>query len=102
LGSGKFGWWETRLVAASLGIFCIGIIAESITPLLSRAFFALQNTKIPAISSLLSFILSISLAFIFTGLLKAGGFFKDFLAGILKLQDGNAVENIEVIGLPMA
>jgi len=106
LGTGQFGWWETRLTAASLGLFCLGIIAGSLIPLLARAFFALQNTKIPVIIGIISMAGNMIFAFLFTFLLKFPNVFRDFFADFLKLQNTEngigIIENIEVIGLPLA
>jgi len=106
LGTGNFGWWETRLTAASLGIFCLGILADSLIPILTRAFFAFQNTKIPTIIGIISVAFNIIFAFLFTSLLKYQNIFQKFFAVLLRLQNMNdgvrIIENIEVIGLPLA
>jgi len=99
LGTGQFGWGATRLTAASLGVFSLGILAASLIPLAARAFFALKNTRTPAIISVGTIGLNISLAFLFTFLLKDGGVFEIFVVNLLKLND---VNDIGVIGLPMA
>ena len=99
LGTGKFGWLETRLTAASLGIFCFGIIAESVIPLLSKAFFALKDTKTPVFISIFSMVVSISFCFLFVFLLGYPNSFSNFTANFLKLQD---IKHIRVIGLPLA
>lgn len=106
LGTGQFGWWETRLTAASLGIFCLGIFAGSLVPLLSRAFFAIQDTKTPAFIGIFSMVLNLILAFLFTFYLKFQNVFQVFLAGFLKLENiengVRVIRNIEAIGLPLA
>lgn len=98
LGTGEFGWRETRLTAASLGFFCFGIIASSLIPLVARAFFSFQNTKTPVIIGITSVILNIFFCSLFVSLLNYQNIFRDFLASLLKLQD---IKNIEVIGLPL-
>jgi putative peptidoglycan lipid II flippase len=99
LGAGKFGWEETRLTAACLGIFCIGIIAESLIPLICRAFFAFQDTKTPVIVGVCSIALTLSMNFLFVYLLGFDNLFRQFVSSILKLQD---IGGIAVIGLPLA
>lgn len=105
LGTGHFGWWETRLTAASIGVFSFGIIAASLTPLITRAFFSIKDTKTPVVISIASMSLNIGLAFLFTLLLKwqtiAGraNIFRNFIESFLKLQE---ISNIEIIGLPLA
>jgi len=63
LGAGKFQIDDISLTAQVFGFFTIGIFAQSIIPFLSRSFYALQNTKIPVISTLISIIVNIGLAF---------------------------------------
>ncbi len=61
LGSGYFNWDATVAAAATLGWFAVGLTAEAIVHLLSRAFYARHNTAVPmgiALSSYLVMILS--------------------------------------------
>jgi len=99
LGTGQFDWLATRLVAASLGLFCLGILANALIPLIFRAFFALQNTKTPTLIAIGTVILNIILSFSLTWLLTFPNTFKSFLIDILKLQ---GIGNIAVLGLPLA
>ena len=46
LGSGSFSWDNTRLVAASLAIFSLSILAQGMTALLSRAYYANGDTAL--------------------------------------------------------
>lgn len=47
LGAGKFDWEDTILTFQCLGIFAISLFAQSVVPLLTRAFYAMHNTKTP-------------------------------------------------------
>jgi len=62
LGAGKFNWEDTALTFQALGIFVISLWAQSLIPLLARAFYAIHNTKIPFFVGLFSGILNIFLA----------------------------------------
>ena len=99
LGTGEFGWWETRLTAASLGIFCLNIFAVALTPLIARAFFSLEDTKTPAVIAIVSSGVNIGLCFLFVFLLNFPNFFQEFMVNILKLH---GLENIAIVGLPLA
>jgi len=99
LGTGQFDWWETRLTAASLGIFCLGIFAYGLIPFLARAFYSFQDTKTPVKIGIVSMILNIILCFFFVWLLKSPNVFQEFMRSLLKLQD---IRDITVIGLPLA
>lgn len=99
LGTGKFGWWETRLTAASLGLFCLGIFAASLIPLLARVFFSFQDTRTPTIISVISMILNIGLAFLFICFLGSSNIFQEVMVGLLKLK---SISDVRVLALPLA
>lgn len=63
LGTGQFDWEATILTASTLGYFVIGLFAQSLVPLLAKAFYAIQNTKTPVIVSIISVGMNIALDF---------------------------------------
>lgn len=63
LGSGKFGWDDTKMTALALGFFSLSILAQGLIPLLSRAFYALKNTRTPMYIGIVSAIFSIVIAY---------------------------------------
>jgi len=99
LGTGQFGWQDTRLTAACLGLFCFGIFAFSAVPFLSRVFYSFQDTKTPVIISLVTIALNVSLCFLFVWLLSFDNFFHSFIVDNLKLY---GISSIGVVGLPLA
>lgn len=99
LGTGKFGWVDTRLTAAALALFSFGIFAHSLIPLVARAFYALHNTKIPVIVSLVSMGVNIVASFSFVALLKFPNIFTAFIFQFLKLE---GIGEIAILGLPLA
>lgn len=54
LGSGKFNWNDTILTFQTLGLLAISLFAQSLIPLITRAFYALQNTKTPLYIAIVS------------------------------------------------
>ncbi len=52
LGYGACDWTCTITTFDALGLLSISLVAQSLVPLLSRAFYARQNTKIPLFISL--------------------------------------------------
>jgi len=47
LGSGKFDWDDTRATLWVLGFLSLSLFAQSTIPLLTRCFYAMENTKTP-------------------------------------------------------
>jgi putative peptidoglycan lipid II flippase len=63
LGSGKFGWDDTKTTALTLGFLSLSILAQGLIPLLCKAFYALKNTRTPMYISIVTVLISILLAF---------------------------------------
>lgn len=63
LGDGRFNWSDTIRTADALGWFAFSLLAQSLIPLLARAFYALHNTWTPFWVSVVGEILTIGLAF---------------------------------------
>jgi putative peptidoglycan lipid II flippase len=73
LGSGQFDWHDTIATFGVLGILSISLFAQSLIPLLARAFFALQNTKTPLYIALVSEAFHIGLIFLLMGRYQING-----------------------------
>jgi len=99
LGTGKFTWMDTRLTAACLGIFSLGLCAQGLIFLLSKTFYAAHNTKIPAIISVATVLCNITMSITFVWLLGFTNGFSSFLHAIIKLQ---SIQNISIVGLSLA
>lgn len=65
LQAGQFSALDTLNTGRVLGFFMVGVWAQSLVPILSRAFYALQNTKTPVAISIVSVAANILLAFYF-------------------------------------
>ena len=81
LGSGKFGWDDTKMTAITLGLFSLSLLAQGVIPLLARAFYALKNTRTPMYISIFSIVLSIILAYLFARTLSVAGLALAFSIG---------------------
>ncbi len=99
LGSGSFSWDNTRLVAASLAIFSVSILAQGMITLLSRSYYATGNTKRPLIVNFSCSVLIIILAYVFIHLFENIQMFRFFIESMLKVGD---IDGTEVLMLPLA
>ena len=98
-GSGSFSWENTRLVAACLAIFSISILAQGMTTLLSRSYYATGNTKRPLIVNFFSSVLIIILSYVFVHIFENWLFFRYFIESLLKVSD---IPGTEILMLPLA
>jgi len=96
---GKFGFADSKLTAACLGMFALGLFARALSLLLTKAFYALQETKIPAVISVISMVINGVFCFLFVWLLSFPNYLRDTMLGALSLP---ASAEIRVIGLPLA
>ena len=99
LGAGKFGWADTKLTTACLGILALNLVAQALILFLSKTFYAAHNTKIPAIISGLTVAFNILLSILLVWLVKFFPGFNLFLQDFLRL---GGVANIGVIALSLA
>lgn len=99
LGTGEFGWEDTRLTAAALGMFSFGIFAHALSPIISRAFYAQENTKTPVIANSIGIMVNIFLSLFLIYIVFPGEGLLKGIGEFLKVSD---LENIAVLGLPLA
>lgn len=74
LGAGQFDWDDTRATFGVLGVLSVSLFAQSLLPLLTRAFFALQNTLTPLYVAAGSELLHIGLTYAFIRHFEGAGF----------------------------
>lgn len=98
IGTEKLSWNDTRLAAAALAFFAVSMFLQGLTPLFSRAFYALKNTVIPVVISGGAVLVYIGVAY---GLLA---FFGDRgvssrLVDLLRLR---GVADLRMLALPVS
>ena len=89
LGSGRFSWSDTKLVAAALAIFSLSIFAQSLILLFTRAYYAGGRTWRPFVINVLAASATVVLAFFLRFTFDTSLLFRGFLESILR-----------VVGLP--
>jgi len=87
LGAGQFDWSATRLTAAALALFVLSLLAQSATFLISRAYYAIGNTKKPFYFGCADIAVSILSALAFLYVFQTEPFFKNFVESILRVND---------------
>lgn len=99
LGSVGFSWENTRLVAASLAMFSISVVAQCLIALFARAYYAGGNTKTPLYINFLSSFSIIVLAYLFLNIFKTFSGFQYFIESLFKVS---GIVGTEVLMLPLA
>lgn len=99
LGTPTFSWDDTRLVAASLALFSISIVAQSLIALFARAYYAGGNTKTPLYINIISAIVIVVSAKFLIQFFNTNETFRLFIENILKVSD---IEGTSILMLPLA
>lgn len=81
LGSGNFGWSDTRATALTLGYFSLSLLAQGLIPLLARSFYAMKNTRTPMYISLITAAISIAIAYPLSAKMGVAGLALAFTIG---------------------
>jgi len=102
LGSGQFDWYDTRLTAACLGIFCLGLFAQGAYPLVIRAFYALHNTKTPFYIGLMALIINLAALVFFRWAFAFNNWFSFCSVAFLHLSELSGLVDWRVLALPAA
>lgn len=99
LGTGAFSWNDTRLVAASVALFCLSVTAQCMILLLVRGFYAAGNTKTPLYINLYSVLITAGSLGALLLSYNHYPLFRDFLENLLRI-DGAV--GTTVVLLPLA
>jgi len=98
IGQSGLSWEETRLAAASLGLFVLALAFQGLAPLLARAFYALKDTLVPVLVSFVA--LAANLASVFA--LKAWLGTTAGKAAVWLWMGLYALDDVRVLALAMA
>jgi len=87
LGAGQFDWSATRITAAALALFILSLVAQSVTLLIMRAYYAAGETRKPLYRGIVDIIVSIGSALLLVGLFHSSAFMRDFIEALLRVSD---------------
>ena len=85
LGTGAFDWNATRLTAALLAVLAIGLVAQGLVLLFSRALYAVRQSWRPLVYQFAGGAFTVLIALVFLALPNAG--LPASLAALLKVGD---------------
>lgn len=85
LGTGAFDWNATRLTAALLAVLAVGLVAQGLVLLFSRALYAVRQSWRPLAYQFAGGALTVLFALVFLAIPNAG--LPAWLASLLKVSD---------------
>ncbi len=86
-GAGAFDWEATRLTAAILAVFAVGLIAQGIILLASRAFYAARRSWNPLVIQLAGLVVSVGGALGMLAVARAYPSVGFFFEALLRITD---------------
>ena len=72
-GWGEFGAEAVEFTSTALKFYAVGMIGYSYAEVLNKSFFAMQETKIPMATALISIAANVGLSFVLSGSMGIGG-----------------------------
>jgi len=87
LGAGKFSWSDTRLTAATLGLFSISIVAQALVLLFVRGYYAAGKTNRPLVIALLTSSGTIVLALLSLFFIQENPSIRLFFESLFRVED---------------
>jgi putative peptidoglycan lipid II flippase len=99
LGSGTFSWDNTRLVAASLAMFALSMVAQGLIALFARAYYAGGNTRKPLLINFISSLSIVLFSVLFLHLFENVIMFRFFVESLFRVSD---IAGTEILMLPLA
>jgi len=87
LGAGVFDWAATRLTAAALALFVLSLLAQSISLLIARAYYAAGNTKKPLLLAILEVAFSVGAMLVLIDLFNQSAGFRALMESLLRVSD---------------
>lgn len=86
LGTGNFDWRSTFMTMDALGFFALSLFAQALIPLLTRVYYARENSRIPFYFGLVSIVINVGLSFYLGNILGVAGLALAFsIANIVNL-----------------
>lgn len=86
-GAGEFSWSSTRLTAATLAIFAVSVVAQSLVLLFVRGYYAMGNTKKSLYTSIITGVSSVGFSVLFIKIFEMSDFFKYFIENLFRVDD---------------
>ncbi len=99
-GAGLFDWEDTRLTAAALALFTLSLVPQCAILIVTRAYYALRDTKSPFIINIISGVCTIIGVYGLLWYFSENPAFSNFVSMLLRVED--IPQHTKVLMLPLA
>ena len=87
LGAGAFDWAATRLTAAALALFVLSLLAQSVSMLIARAYYAAGDSRKPVYFGIIDIVVAIGSALALVFLFHSNSIMRSFIESVLRVAD---------------
>jgi putative peptidoglycan lipid II flippase len=98
LGAGAFDWTATRLTAATLALFAISVVAQSLVLLYTRSCYAIGQTRLTVIANVSGAVIIVLSSFSLLYAFSHSELFQYFIETLLRVSD---IAGTQVLMLPL-
>ncbi len=102
LGAGAFAWVDTHLTIASLLLFSLAIVTQSLVTLFVRAYYALGRAREPILYNAIASIITIFIAITGVVLVEKSVFVARLFGFLLRIRMQTNISDIVFLSLPFA
>ncbi|OHA16689.1 MAG: hypothetical protein A3G52_02985 [Candidatus Taylorbacteria bacterium RIFCSPLOWO2_12_FULL_43_20] len=85
LGSGEFGWSDTKLTAAAFALFALSAIAQSVSLILVRGYYSASKTVRPLFINLVSSAITVGVTIFLIKAHAASGAFQETFDAVMRV-----------------
>lgn len=86
LGSGAFDWSDTRLTAAVLALLAVSLLAQAVSLVATRAFYAGGHTRIPFVGASIGMVTALCFALVFKYWYLASVGFQEWITTLMRVE----------------
>jgi putative peptidoglycan lipid II flippase len=86
-GAGNFDWSDTRLTAATLAVFMVSVIGQSLILLFVRSYYAHGETARPLVVNIIASSLIVALGYGLTKIFFISDLFRYFIESLLRVSN---------------
>ncbi len=97
-GTGNFNWWDTKFTSWSLALLSLGMVAQVGSSLTLRAYYAIGETRIPLITSIVKIFVNVILTYYFTNFFSHYTDWRPIVSQVInQIRGGHATNSVSLV-----
>ncbi len=97
-GTGSFDWWDTKFTSWSLALLSLSMVAQVGSSLTLRAYYAIGETRIPLITTVIKIVLNVISTYYFTNFFSNYSDWRPIVSQVVnQMQKGHATNSVNLV-----